>query len=165
MVWSPLWFLDTVDLEVPTDPWWWDLMECIWISLCICSLVLPDWPSRQDSPLWLWVLDEGWLCWLKSLPCVSRSVLVLQWGAKALQYLTSDQGMKCPAINHGNLPLLWWEQIKYKPLAITLSPVSCDFTYILQRYIHFKTSIPLQQFCTFCFPGYISTWYSLPLPW
>ena len=91
--------------------------------------------------------------------------MIIQWGAKPLQCLTPNQGMKCPAINCGNFTLLWWEQIKYKPLAITLSPGSCDFAYILPRYIHFKTSIPLQQFCTFCFPGYISTWYSLSLPW
>ena len=72
----------------------------------------------------------------------------IQWGAKPLQCLTPDQGMKCPAINCGNFTLLWWEQIKYKPLAIPLSPWSCDFAYILQRYIYFKTPILLQQFCT-----------------
>jgi len=72
--------------------------------------------------------------------------LNLQWGAKPLQYLTPNWGTKHPAINHGNVTLLWWEQIKYKPLATMLSPGSCDFAYILQRYIHFKTPIPLQQF-------------------
>ena len=72
----------------------------------------------------------------------------IQWDAKPLQYLTPNQDTLCPGINCGNFTLLWWEQIKYKPLAITLSPGSCDFAYILQRYIHFKTLIPLQQFCT-----------------
>ena len=67
----------------------------------------------------------------------------IQWGAKPLQCLTPNQGMKCPAINCGNFTFLWWEQIKYKPLAINLSPGSCDFAYILQRYIYFKTLILL----------------------
>ena len=73
---------------------------------------------------------------------------VIQWGAKLLQCLTPNQDMKCSAINCGKFTLLWWEQITYKPLAITLSPGSCDFAYILQRYIYYKTPIPLQQFCT-----------------
>ena len=108
------------------------------------------------------------LTWIKSLFSelkINLPPFHLQWGAKPLQCLIPNQGTLCPVINHGNFTLLWCKQIKYKPLAITLSPGSCDFAYILQRYIHFKTSIPLQQFCTPCFPGYISTWYSLPLPW
>ena len=34
----------------------------------------------------------------------------VQWGAKLLQCLTPNHGMKCPAINCGNFALLWWEQ-------------------------------------------------------
>ena len=49
-------------------------------------------------------------------------------------------------------------------LGYATAPGSCDSAQISWRYGHFKTAIPLQQFCTLGIHWVFSTWYSLLLP-
>ena len=49
-------------------------------------------------------------------------------------------------------------------LGYKLVPGLCDLAQGRMRYAHFKIAMSLQHFFHFCFLGYISTWYSLPLP-